>query len=218
MQGLGSRPTNKVKQAMSNENNHEDVSNPQKQTGHSESRRRFARLGLAALVVLSLVSKPVLGAQCLSNMMSGNLSDPNRGTCSKGVSPGGWKNPGGSVLSYTTLAAWSAAGYDYGALPEGADASHVRSYTGGATASTAPFNTLLTGVPADKPLRLVLKESPGSLNAGIIAAYLNAKLSAISPGTSHYVLTPAQVESLVLGPTPLPSGYSTLKDFLYTTW
>jgi hypothetical protein len=184
----------------------------------SESRRRFSRLGLGAPVVMSLVSRPVFGAQCLSNMMSGNLSDPTRGTCSKGWSPGGWKQPGGTISNYSTVGAWSAAGYSYGTLIAGANPAHISSYTGGTKTNDAPFSTLLSGVTTVEPLRLYLKHNPGSLNSGIITAYLNAKLSAAIPGTFHYALTPAQVQGLVNGTIPLPSGYGSLQSFFYSTW
>lgn len=77
----------------------------------SMSRRRFARAGAAAPVVLgSLVSKPVLAGEVeriyhctISGQLSGNLSaHPNQIDCKTiGRSPGYWKNhlswPGGVV-------------------------------------------------------------------------------------------------------------------------
>ncbi len=45
---------------------------------------------------MAIVSRPVLGTttQCLSNVLSGNLSDPNRGSdqCLKGLSPTAWRD------------------------------------------------------------------------------------------------------------------------------
>ena len=62
----------------------------------SESRRRFAKAGLlASPILMSVASRPVFGAPCLSNILSGNLSDPDRGQCRPGDSPETWKsNPG----------------------------------------------------------------------------------------------------------------------------
>jgi len=54
------------------------------------SRRSFAKTGMAVPVIMTLASQPVLGRPCLSNIISGNLSDPDRGECSLGNSPGGW--------------------------------------------------------------------------------------------------------------------------------
>jgi hypothetical protein len=51
------------------------------------SRRSFARLGLGAPVLMTVASQPVFGVNCGSNAMSGNLSDQNRGSCTKGWSP-----------------------------------------------------------------------------------------------------------------------------------
>jgi len=181
------------------------------------ARRRFSKLGAGAPVLMTVLSKPVFGAQCLSNMLSGNLSDPDRGTCVKGDSPGGWKQPGGLVKGFTTLDAWTKAGFLYGVLTPGANAAHFNSYTGGSTAGTAPFNSLLTVNDSTTPLRVILKLQPGSLNAGIIMAYLNAALSE-NAGTFKYVFTTDQVKGLVNGTIPLPPNYSNLHDLLYSTW
>lgn len=50
------------------------------------SRRSLTRLGLGAPVLMTLASQPVFGANCLSNALSGNLSDPDRGECVLGLS------------------------------------------------------------------------------------------------------------------------------------
>ena len=51
----------------------------------NNSRRQFTRIGVGAPVLLSLASQPVFGANCLSNALSGNLSDPDRGNCTMGA-------------------------------------------------------------------------------------------------------------------------------------
>jgi len=168
----------------------------------SESRRRFTRLGVGTPVILSLVSKPVLGAQCLSNMLSGNLSDPTRGNCVPGWSPGAWKNRGGKISTYGTVEAWTKAGFSYE----------------NSKASTPPFSTLLSGVDANISLVTVLRESPGSLNTKIICAYLNASLSEKSGGAFKYILTPDQVKGLVNRSIPVPLANVSLHDFLDSTW
>ncbi len=177
--------------------------------GHeaNESRRHFSKLGLAAPVILSLASKPVFGGgggtrQCLSNMLSGNLSDPDRGACSKGWSPGAWKNKGGKISIYSTTQAWSLAGFSYD----------------NTTTSTPPFASLLTGAPANVRLSKYLGDNPGSLNAGIICAYLNARLSENTSSVFKYILTPSQVIGLVNGSIPVPPAYGSLHSFLYSTW
>jgi len=53
-------------------------------------RRSFSKAGLSVPVIMTLASQPVLGRPCLSNIISGNLSDPDRGECTLGNSPGGW--------------------------------------------------------------------------------------------------------------------------------
>ncbi len=77
------------------------------------SRRRFTRLGLgSAPVIMTLASQPVLGGNCLSNALSGNLSDPDRGVCVLGLSVAavaaldrwGVFNPDRDMLQSTPLA------------------------------------------------------------------------------------------------------------------
>jgi len=61
------------------------------------NRRRFMKGGLAAApVLMTLVSRPVLGAQCLSPsaFCSGNVSSPSAGApVCQGTTPGFWKQP-----------------------------------------------------------------------------------------------------------------------------
>ncbi len=48
----------------------------------SVGRRQFSKAGLLAPpILMSITSRPVFGAACLSNMLSGNLSNPERGMC-----------------------------------------------------------------------------------------------------------------------------------------
>lgn len=191
------------------------------QTGVSKSRRRFSGLGLSAPVVLSLVSRPVLGANCLSNMLSGNLSDPDRGACAPGAGPDSWKAPTGSVPGSSTLPAWAAAGIPYGTLIVGSPPDSWDSYEGGATTADAPFGLLLQGNPPvpPVPLRVYLNDPlvVGTENVAIIVAYLNAKWSGASGGAFQYILTPDQVIGLVTGTIPIPSGMP-LQVFLSSTW
>ncbi len=81
-----------------------------------QGRRGFTRLGAGAPVLMTLASQPVFGINCLSNAMSGNLSDPNRGFCIKGSSVGmvaswptwGMVDPDVVILSSTPLAAMTS--------------------------------------------------------------------------------------------------------------
>jgi hypothetical protein len=64
-----------------------------------DNRRRFIKgAGIATPMVLTLASRSVLGAQCLSQIMSGNISNVGNGSCELGNSPGGWKTPVGKTL------------------------------------------------------------------------------------------------------------------------
>ncbi len=192
---------------------------PDTNSGISGSRRRFSRLGLgAAPIIVSLVSKPVLGAQCLSNMLSGNLSDPNRGNCSKGWSPGGWGRPGGTINGVPDAQAWASTGYTYGIYKTSCGFDNkAKCYEGGSTVAYLPAG-LLTGSDSSKTLREVLLDEGQQRDRHVLAAWLNARLSENSGGTFTYVLTTAQVLGLANGSIPLPQPYADINNFLDSTW
>lgn len=193
----------------------------------SSGRRKLTRLGiLGAPVVLTLSSRSVLAGQCLSNMLSGNLSDPNRDSrCSKGWSPGGWGQPGGNISSYTTLGAWTAIGFNYGTfdstLPgcsSNGSTSQADCYKGGSKISNIPGVLNPDGVSGTKRLAKVLNEPYNYQNTRhLICAYFNAKLGELSGSSFHYILTVQQVLDLASGTTPPPGGMS-INAFLDTTW
>jgi len=183
---------------------------------HSSTRRAIARIGVGAPILMTLASRPALAGQCLSNMLSGNLSSPDKGHCSKGWSPGGWGQPGGTIHIYSTLDAWTLAGYSYGTLKSGGNPAQSDDYKGGSKVSETPFMP-----PADKPL-LKMREAlqppySGTLLFHLIAAWLNAKLSA-KDSTFQYILTPEQVVGLANGSIFLPQPYTSLTSFLDSTW
>ncbi|PPD50907.1 MAG: hypothetical protein CTY13_00625 [Methylobacter sp.] len=61
-----------------------------------ENRRRFIKgAGIATPVVMTLASRSVFGAECLSQILSGNISHVGNGSCVKGLSPGSWATPDG---------------------------------------------------------------------------------------------------------------------------
>ena len=185
-----------------------------------QQRRHLAKLGLAAPVLMTIASRPVFGAQCLSNMMSGNLSNPNRGNCAAGRSPGGWGQPGGNIFTYTTVGAWTAIGLLYGNLTPGKNASQYRNYTGGSTMADVPAVLNQDGVPTATTLRDVLAIDPSSRQKTrhLVAAYMNAKLSALPGSTFHYILTVQQVLDLAAGTIVPPLPYTDINTFLDSTW
>ena len=214
----------------------------------SEKRRRLAKFALGAPVLVTLASRPVLAGQCLSNMMSGNLSNPDRGNCSTGLGPGAWGMPGGNIQTYSTVGAWTAVGLSYGAYtPEKSvpsygkmqstavglnDGDHTPAicspsnpnrydcYVGGATLANVPAILNQGGLPTTTLLREVLTSDPNThqLTRHLVCAYLNAKLSALDGSTFHYVFTPQQVVDLAGGAISFPSVYPSLQAFLASTW
>lgn len=181
-------------------------------------RRKIARLGIGAPVVLTLASRSVLAHQCLSNMLSGNLSDPNRDSnCQTGWSPGGWGQPGGMISSYTTLGAWQAIGYKYGDLKPNCQPSQASSYKNGTTMSGLPAYLNKDRVIDTKRVADVLNDNSAyNATRHLIAAYFNAKLGELG-GAFKYILTVAQVQQLASGDLTPPGGMS-ISDFLDTTW
>jgi len=180
------------------------------------TRRRLTGIGLGVPVLMTLISKPAFGAQCLSNMMSGNLSDPNRGNCSKGWSPVGWVNPRGMIGSYTTLDAWAKAGYEYGVLKSGGNATQAADYKGGSLFSLTGFTAPVGNLPK-KTMRNVFLNYPGSIQFHLLAAWLNAKLGETDINY-NYILTPTQVTGLASGALSIPPGYTNLQAFLESTY
>jgi hypothetical protein len=183
------------------------------------SRRHFSRLGAATPILLTLASRPVFGGNCLSNMMSGNLSDPDRGQCGPGWSPGGWRNPVGEINGMDTLDAWSAAGYYYGELdgnndsscfkPNGTIKNKRECYSGGSVYADTPL-------PGSDSRTLIEILGTNDIKKHCITALLNASLSE-NTGGFNYVLTVDQVIGLCNGSIPVPGGLS-LNNFLDSTW
>lgn len=177
------------------------------QTAFMARRRHLAKLGFGAPVLATLVSRPVFAGQCLSNMMSGNLSNPNRGNCAKGWSPGGWGQPGGNVHIYSTVGAWAAIGLNYNTATM-ADVPTVLNKDG------VPTNTLLT--------TLLNVPQTGQLTRHFVCAYFNAKLSALAGSTFTYILTTQQVLDMATGVIGIPVGApgypGNFNTFLDSTW
>ena len=186
----------------------------------NQGRRGFTKLGLAAPVLFSLGSRPVLAGACLSNILSGNLSDPGRGDCQLGWSPGGWANPVGQIAGMATLLAWDIAtgvteGYGTYDTDCGKPNKH-QCYDGGATLGDVGLS--LIGIPSDTPLReIVNTQGNGNQEArACVTAFLNAALSENS-GAFQYVLSVQDVKDLCSGAMTPPGGM-TVKDFLHWTW
>ena len=177
------------------------------QTAFMSRRRQLAKLGLGAPVLATLASRPVFAGQCLSNMMSGNLSNPNRGNCAKGWSPGGWGQPGGNVHIYSTIGAWTAIGLDYNT----------------ATMANVPSILNKDGVPTTTLLKtLLMVPQTGQLTRHFVCAYFNAKLSGLSGSTFMYILTTQQVLDMAAGIITIPVGApgypSDFNAFFDSTW
>ena len=183
-------------------------------------RQRLAKWVVGAPVLMTLVSRPVLAGQCLSNMMSGNLSDPNRGHCSKGWSPGGWGQPGGRVHIYSTIGAWQAVGLLYGTYKTWCgNPNDYGCYKNGATLANVPAVLNKGSLASTTLLRAILTDPTlDQLTRHLVCAYLNALLSALPGSTFQYILTTAQVLGLAAGTIPLPQGYTSLQTFLGSTW
>lgn len=190
----------------------------------NEKRRRLAKFALGAPVLLTLVSRPVLAGQCLSNMMSGNLSNPDRGNCSKGWSPVAWGLPAGQIGSYSTASAWTKAGFSMGVYrPLATGCSPPKDdkpdcYANGTLLTAVPSALIKEVFPVGTTMLQALNVPyTNTLTRHYITAYLNASLSE-NDANYQYILTKQQVLDLAMG-GPLPPTYGTdVKAFLDGTW
>ncbi len=157
---------------------------------HRETRRDLTKAGLAAPVILSLLSRPAWGgAMCYSGLQSGNTSNAKSDSnCSYGRSPGYWKYkvlgtprwpgpfptpPPGTDTSYHGCASPKTDGtisdYCKGLFQ---DASKIGSVPG--------LKTRDAGYPLDRSahsnytLMQVLWQLSGSRDYDAIATYFNA--------------------------------------------
>ena len=188
-------------------------------------RRQLAKLGFGAPVLASLASRPVFAGQCLSNMMSGNLSPGHiQGKCSTGWSPGGWGQPGGNVHIYSTVGAWKAINLLYGDLKLGGKDNKYDDYTGGATLANVPAVLNKDGIVSTTLLREVLTSGGqlGQLTRHFVCAYFNAKLSGLARSSFTYILSTQQVLDMETGKIAIPKGApgypGNFNDFFNSTW
>jgi len=196
-------------------------------------RRSFAKAGIAAPVIMTLASRPVFGAQCLSNIMSGNLSNPGSGSCVLGNSPGGWGQPGGKTrddFSFTTWTGYTLSsqkheyqwptGHIYGYLSSaeaddprgGGVGNQCGDYTGGTLYSAVFGHEPLDSTFSGKSMREILCDGNGSEDWHLVAAMLNAH------HYENYILTVQQVIDLRVDPGSYPAGFTSLNSFLDYTW
>lgn len=169
------------------------------------TRRRLAGFGLGVPVLMSLASRPVFGANCLSNMMSGNLSDPDRGECELGVSPDSWVQSSEFGPKLTdSIQTLTAEGLE---LPPAVPSN----LSIGAVLNEGGHEAIIAEFPSVTSEELLLARE-------IINAFFNASLSASGASPSQYVLTPQQVKDLSIDPTGVPPGYGSLTEFLRSTW
>ncbi|PCJ37976.1 MAG: hypothetical protein COA75_01810 [Cellvibrionales bacterium] len=185
--------------------------------GIDQSRRKFAKVGVAAPVIMTLASKPVFGAQCLSQMMSGNASHQD-GSCQLGWSPGGWCGDVGRVGGMLTRDAWEEAGFimaDKVCKGKG-NGNGKCTYTDGSKVSDTPFSAP-SGSPDITMLEVICDPRIDQELRHCLTAYLNASLSE-KVSNFTYILTKAQVVGICDGSIPLPQGYISLNSFLDSTW
>lgn len=117
-------------------------------SGHqiiNKARRSFSKAGVIMPIIITLTSQPVFGVQCLSNKMSGNLSQPTLGfNCWGGMSPGFWMTPHGRPALSTLRGedwqwAWNRTGYSYGTSSQ-SHPNQWSDYTGGTDIQNADMH------------------------------------------------------------------------------
>jgi len=170
---------------------------PYSRKGHPmQCRRRFTKLGVVSPVLMTLFSRPVLAGNCLSNAMSGNLSDPDRGECVPGVAPGWW-----SDAQIATLLPLMAPNVN-NPNTNNTKFSDFTAYLG--IYSTANGTVKLSDV------------LDGQAGTSFEVAWTNAYANTlVTPG---YIMTTQQLLDLSTGGLALPPGYADLQAFLQSTW
>ena len=151
----------------------------------SQRRRRLLAGLSVSPILVSLASRPVLGAQnCApSGFMSGNLSHPDANGSCGGYAPGYWK----THLNWPTpFVAGTCSG-----------PSNAGSGVAGCQSNVNADGTKMTDVfqqPnfADRTMLQVLWECAGTLEYHIVAALLNAA----SNNLQNYVLTVDEVKTI----------------------
>jgi len=177
-------------------------------------RRKLAKAGVAAPVLMTLASKPVFGAQCLLQMMSGNTSQQD-GSCSLGWSSDDWCNEGGTVNSVPTSDAWSDAGFTMG-TKNCQDNGNCTYHGGSQVEKDTPFSHPAQHAANISILEVITDPAIDQELRHCLTAYLNASLSE-KVTNFNYILTKSQVFDLCSGGA-LPLPYTSLTIFLGDTW
>lgn len=182
-----------------------------KSSGISKSRRSFTKSGIAAPVIVSLASKPVFGAQCLSNTLSINQSHPTS-ACWGGWSPGAWKGPTGAG----NPTQWQQAGFNYGTLKIGKSGTKWTDYQGGSKVNEFIFPSgyaFPPGITGDTYAREYLNTGSNSdAHLHYMAALLNIRYAAATG--QHYIMSYEQFIGLLSGAIPIPAPYASFADYV----
>ncbi len=195
-----------------------------------DKKRRFiGKAGLVTPVIATLSGRPVFGAQCLSQQLSGNMSQTGSGSCATGHPISYWADPTQSTLQGGTVGSGDTErteyifkgteGLIYGRLLNTKlDDSGLQAYC---SESPSPWaqgarfrDNIWSGAPNNNFLRRILcngLSSSNHTNSHIVAAYLNAQF------VENYILTPNQVIGLASGVIPVPGGL-TLTEFFASTF
>lgn len=195
--------------------------------GVSASRRRFAKAGAAAPVVLgSLLSKPALATQpyncTISGQMSGNMSPrPGKVDCKTlGKSPGYWKNastwPPGALRGVLPNAACVFAdnnkGTAFGGFAAGGqtlmDAFRYKSAS--SQCAVYGYRDSTFGTCYAKASLLQVLNTPGGLNDSMIYALGRATVATILNALNigpDYPVTPAQAIKMFNAVCPAGGKY-----------
>lgn len=207
-------------------------------TGVDVKRRSFAKAGMAAPVIMTLASRPVFGAQCLSEMLSTTISGSPGNHCAGGQSPGFWKKLTGktdTLLQFMegvdASTAWGRTGLDYGTLnTDPATCTRRKDGTGGTQnckskkwwhySGGTPLNSALLGFGGsdDRPLRIVLNKEGGTDIFHLIAGLLNARFYDNPATSASYIFTEMEFWAMYHDGSLVPSSYSSLRDLISSNY
>lgn len=181
----------------------------------NNSRRSFARLGVAAPVIMTLASKPVFAVQGLSNMLSTHGSAVGRGNCFYGgFSHGYWRDP---KPENDSDQAWLTATGSPASKTGTTGAPVYSSVTIGA-AFGVNVHTLPPGINTSMTLlQAVNGDGVDNDFIQIVAGLLNLLYFTNNGGSDKYFLTEEQFWALndnITTKWRLPQGYSSFAELI----
>jgi len=153
------------------------------------SRRKLAKAGVTAPIIMSLFSRPAWGVACSpSSLASGNASGRHQEDCDNGCTPGFWKN---------NLLAWQGTGYSPGVCVRWRNGKCKEWSTQGATTFQEVFGFAPSIANIDPSPLSLLDVMLGHEQAGSIGTYENHLVAALLNAAKAPYIYGATVDQII---------------------